>query len=96
MSLQLFGLLFGSYTWTVLTALWADEADETPSKISYAWPCKIQALRGSDAEFELTMRCRFEEPNYESATGRIRMISNDILSFTISDRDAETYMRCLR
>ena len=33
MSLQLFGLLFGSYTWTVLTALWADEADETPSKI---------------------------------------------------------------
>ena len=38
MSLQLFGLLFSSYTWKVLTALSADEADETPSKISYAWP----------------------------------------------------------
>jgi hypothetical protein len=42
-SLQLFGLLFSgllfsSYTWKVLTALSADEADETPSKISYAWP----------------------------------------------------------
>ena len=57
MSLQLFGLLFSgllfsSYTWKVLTALSADEADETPSKISYAWPrrrsdnppCRLMAI----------------------------------------------------
>jgi len=37
-SLQLFGHPFSSYTWKVLTALSADEADETPSKISCAWP----------------------------------------------------------
>ena len=32
MSLQLFGLLFSSSTWKVLTALWTDEAHETPSQ----------------------------------------------------------------
>ena len=31
MSLQLFGHPFSSYTWKVLIALWADEANETPS-----------------------------------------------------------------
>jgi len=30
-SLQLFGHPFSSYTWKVLIALWADEANETPS-----------------------------------------------------------------
>jgi len=30
-SLQLFGHPFSSYTWKVLTAFWADGANETPS-----------------------------------------------------------------